>query len=281
MTDEIKTEDVMETFDKLDESLVIAELKGNFLQEYVYSYIDKGKQVTGLSLVGVRETVREMNKRGLTRIAITDKPPIKYETDDYIEIWTYAKDELNGGGNWGIKRQSKFIYRKDSSTSNNVFAMEQALSKSQRNAQRGLIPEHAVKEMIAEYIKSGYVRKVGEKDVGNMLSGKQSKSKNSTDYDRSKEDPNAKPKTKINPKTGKSYCPKVARLHVLATKDYGLNDDEYKKLCIRVTGKEHSKDYINQDCWNIEDEMIKQAVKEAEEILEPELQQEFEESLDK
>ena len=165
ITDVVKKEDVMETFDKLDESQAIAELKGNFLQEYVYSFKDKGVVVTGLSLIGVRETSREMNKRKLARIGISDKEPVVIETDDYIEVRTYAKDELNGGGYWGIKRQPKTIYKKGGGTAVNRFTIEQALAKAQRNAIRGLIPEPFVKEMIKAYVGKGYVRKVIEGEV--------------------------------------------------------------------------------------------------------------------
>lgn len=160
-TEIVKKEDVMVTFDKLDESQALAELKGASLQEYVYSFKDKGVAVTGLSLVGVRETVREMNKRGFSRTGIADTAPIINETDDYIEVQTYAKDELNGGGYWGIKRQPK----KFSTGTLNRFCMEQALSKAQRNAMRGLIPEPFVKEMIATYLGEGKSRKVTTSEV--------------------------------------------------------------------------------------------------------------------
>ncbi|MEN6291476.1 MAG: RecT family recombinase [Methanobacterium sp.] len=88
-------------------------------------------------------------------------------------------------------------------------------------------------------------------------------------YDRSNENPDDKPKEKISDKTGKSYIPKVTRLYTLATKVYGLNDKDFKELCIRVTGKEHSRDYTNKDCWDIEDELIK-TVNNTEEITESE-----------
>jgi hypothetical protein len=95
-------------------------------------------------------------------------------------------------------------------------------------------------------------------------------------YDRSKEDPNAKPKTVWNDKTKKYSTPKVSRLYMLATKEYGMSNDDFKSLCIKITGKEHSKDYVNQDCWNIEDEMKKINNNEVEEIIavkhEPEIE---------
>ena len=186
-TEIVKKEDVMETFDKLDESQALAELKGASLQEYVYSFEDKGVKVTGLSLVGVRETVREMNKRGFSRTGIAERAPIINETDNYIEVQTYAKDELNGGGYWGIKRQDKLTRKKDGSTTPNRFCMEQALSKAQRNAMRGLIPEPFVKEMIATYLKAGKGRKVSKDEV------ETNKSEDSTD--------NTKENKKLDAKT--------------------------------------------------------------------------------
>jgi len=263
----VKTEDVMETFDKLDEHQAIAELKGEYLEQYVYSFKDKGVEVKGLSLMGVRETAREMNKRGFAKIAVSEREPIVIETDNYIEVRIYAKDDLNGGGYWGIKRQQKFF----STGSENRFAIEQALSKAQRNAIRGLISEPFVKEMIAEYLKRGLGVTVNTGQVVETIKDRKQIATITTQptFDRSKQDSKAKPKTKINPKTNKEYCPTVARLYSLSSKVYGLGADDFHKLCLDVTGKEHSKDYTNQDCWDIEDEMIKRATDEVEKMIAP------------
>ena len=137
--------------ERADEEQILAELMGNFLDEFVYEFEQQGKKVTGLSLAGVRETVRYMNKNGMARISISDREPKVREEDDWIEVWVYAKDELNGSGAWGIKRQVK----KYVSGKTNEFAMEQALSKAQRNAQRALIPENYVKEMINKFKNQG------------------------------------------------------------------------------------------------------------------------------
>jgi len=140
-----------EIMERADEEQILAELMGNFLNEFVYEFEQQGRKITGLSLAGVRETVRYMNKNGIARISISDREPKVREEDDWIEVWVYAKDELNGGGAWGIKRQQK----KYVSGRLNEFAMEQALSKAQRNAQRALIPENYVKEMITKFKGQG------------------------------------------------------------------------------------------------------------------------------
>lgn len=151
------TEDPYVAMEKADEHQVLAEMQGRFIQELVYSFNQGGQEVTGLSLAGVRETVRTMNSRGLSRIRISAQEPKITETDDYYQVMVYAEDVQNGGGAWGAKRQEKRHAR----GAVNVFAMEMALSKAQRNAQRALIPEYFVKAMIEEFMsKKGTVRRM-------------------------------------------------------------------------------------------------------------------------
>ena len=165
-------------FDAEDDQQILAEIQGRnleILDRMVYSFTDRrGNAVTGLSLTGVRETVREMNRRGLARIKVTSEPPIIRETDEYIDVVVYAEDELNGGGSWGTKRQSK-------QTGNyaNPFALEQALSKAQRNAMFALIPAAYVVEMIREYSEQGRAhelksgpRQIAELPAGNRREGR-------------------------------------------------------------------------------------------------------------
>ncbi|MBA2705850.1 MAG: hypothetical protein H0U60_18595 [Blastocatellia bacterium] len=139
-----------EEMEKMDEQMVLDEIKGRAIDTLVYQIPQGGSTITGLSLSGVRETARVMNKQGQARIRISDKEPTVIETDDYFEVRIYAVDEMNGGGNWGIKRQEKKYARGGL----NVFAYEQALAKAQRNAIRGLIPEWFVKQMIDSWIRA-------------------------------------------------------------------------------------------------------------------------------
>lgn len=136
--------------ERADEQMVLEEIKGRAIDTLVYEV----RGVTGLSLAGVRETARVMNNKSLARIKIADREPIVIESDDYFEVRVYGIDEMNGGGNWGIKRQSK---RYDDGKPN-TFAYEQALAKAQRNALRGLIPEWFVKQMIDAWRQRGNVK---------------------------------------------------------------------------------------------------------------------------
>ena len=161
-TTEVLPPEMMTPFqvmERADEDLILAELQGAALEVFVYSFTDKaGKIITGLSLPGVRETVRVMNARGAARIKISDRPPQISESDTHYEVLVYAVDEQNGGGAWGIKRQAKRF----PGGMINEFALEQALSKSQRNALRALIPETWVNVMIQDFLRSGKGRKLEE-----------------------------------------------------------------------------------------------------------------------
>lgn len=148
-------------FDAQDDAQIMAEIQGrnlDILSQMVYSYTDRrGNTITGLSLTGVRETVREMNRRGLARIRVTATPPQITETDEYVDVIVYAEDDLNGGGAWGAKRQPK-----KAGNYANPFAMEQALSKAQRNAMLALIPATYVVEVIKEYSQDGKTHAISE-----------------------------------------------------------------------------------------------------------------------
>lgn len=133
--------------DRLDEAQILAELKGASLDKMIYQF----GTVTGLSVAGVRETVRKLNNNRLGRIRISKQEPSIHETEDFIEVRVYAEDEMNGGGNWGIKRQEKFTQGRNGAKVADAFALEKALSKAQRNALRALIPESFVAGMIKEF----------------------------------------------------------------------------------------------------------------------------------
>jgi len=268
---EIKPEDVMETFDRLDEQQAIAELKGQYLEQYVYNFKDNGIEVTGLSLMGVRETARELNKRNLARISISEREPIIIETDDYVEARVYAKDELNGGGYWGIKRQSK----KYSTGTENKFAVEQALSKAQRNALRGLIPEPFVKEMITEYLKSGRGVNVKPEQVTKVKkeykaipvkeqTQQQQLQQKQQDFDWSKIDLNKVPKWSFS-KDKKPVAPPIVKRLFAIAKNYNISKKDFFETSKFLTGKEHSYQWTYGDIKKIEEEMHKVKAQQANE----------------
>lgn len=154
-------QDPFSEMERMDEQQVLDEIKGRAIESLVYEIRQGGQTVTGLSLAGVREVVRSMNASGKARMGISEREPIITETEDYFEVKAFAQDTQNGGGYWGIKRQSK----KYEGGRTNQFALEQALAKAQRNALRGIIPEYFAKEMIDAFRQRGKAQVIDGKQI--------------------------------------------------------------------------------------------------------------------
>jgi len=144
--------------DKEDEKQIIAEMRGEILKTYVYSYTDKGRKVTGLSKAGIDAAVKEAGAHG-EAMRILDKQVYRDE-DCYEVIVTAGRFVVDKSGSGkeilldttlGAKRQMK----KYPNGKINPFAFEQAVVKAERNAKRKLLPEKLISELIKEYIKKG------------------------------------------------------------------------------------------------------------------------------
>lgn len=160
-------EEVFHAMDYADEEMVLAELQGRTeaLEHYVYSFTDRdGKLITGLSLSGTREAARALALASLAnptlvQPTIPDPPTVIQETPEYIRLQATALD-LRTGFRWhGFVEQDKFyIDRETKEAKPRKFAFVIATSKVQRNALRGLLPEHWIIEMIRAYVEQGKVR---------------------------------------------------------------------------------------------------------------------------
>ena len=146
-----------------DDKLVEKEVLGQTTKTMVYEYENENEEIVhGLSYQGVREAVRIINRRRDSghRIQISDKPPI-IERDimmqgvQGVEVQIYATDIESGGGSWGLKFEpwQKQIFDGKGNTTTNHFALEQALSKAQRNAMFNLLPADLIEQMIAKFVK--------------------------------------------------------------------------------------------------------------------------------
>ncbi len=145
---EQKTEAPAESFsimERADEAMIEKEIKGEFLDQMVYSFEIAGKRIVGLSWVGVKEVVRRMGN-----IRVLD--PMITETDTLFQVICKARDEIRNLEMFGVSRQSKKARRKDGSEYDDEFALHKALSKAQRNAIRAVIPEVFIKTAIDEFL---------------------------------------------------------------------------------------------------------------------------------
>jgi len=129
-----------------DDDQVLIEIQGGFLKDFIYSFPTKEGNVTGLSWAGVKEIARQMGNISIEDLEIT-------ETPDTYRVKAKAKDITKNVSMYGVTEQSKQITTKSGTKIDDLHALSKCVSRSQRNAIRGLIPENLIKAMIEEYNK--------------------------------------------------------------------------------------------------------------------------------
>jgi hypothetical protein len=145
-------------FDRQDDAAVIARIQGAALREMVYAFQQRGATIYGLGIDGAEECKRELARMG--EVIRMDEVEIMRETPD--EAYFRAKAsrwavKLNASDmlldtTIELKRQPKFITRRDGSQEPDEFWLEKGGSKASRNAILNLVPEQ-VKQMVIERFK--------------------------------------------------------------------------------------------------------------------------------
>jgi hypothetical protein len=141
-----------------DDKLIEAEILGQAMEHYVYSFVQEGKTVTGLSVAGVNEVARLLNRNPKTGVKIRIMPDtlqiernVDYDGVKGVEVRVVAENMVTGETGIGIKFEA---YKKTGKrgTYENTFAVEKATSKAERNAKRKLMPEKMAVEMIKKFV---------------------------------------------------------------------------------------------------------------------------------
>ncbi|MDI6860340.1 MAG: hypothetical protein QMC85_07580 [Methanocellales archaeon] len=127
--------------ERKDEDQILAEIKGEILKEYVYSFPSGGRQVTGLSYAGVKEVARRLGSITLSDLKIDER-------EDSYTVQVKATDKIRDFQMWGVAKQPKKMKLRDGTEVEDQFALQKAVSKSQRNALRAIIPEKIAIEML-------------------------------------------------------------------------------------------------------------------------------------
>ena len=141
-----KDQDTFLQFENRDESQIMHELQGGMLDEFIYSFKESGRTVTGLSWAGVKECARRMGG-----IEVLDADIV--ESVKEFRVIVRAKDTKTQAVMLGVSAQAKIIETKSGRRYEDKFALQKAVSKAQRNAIRCLIPEAFVKQMITKMQK--------------------------------------------------------------------------------------------------------------------------------
>ncbi len=139
--DKPQKQDTFLQFEHRDEDQIMREIQGGMLEEFVYSFKESGRTVTGLSWAGVKECARRMGGIEVLDADIS-------ESVKEFRVICRARDQKTKAVMLGVSAQSKMIETKSGRRYEDKFALQKAVSKAQRNAIRCLIPEAFVKQMI-------------------------------------------------------------------------------------------------------------------------------------
>jgi len=159
---------VYQIMDAMDDEIIKAELENRVVKTWVYSYRGSdGKQVEGLSKVGVDACCTEMAKTG----HVIREGEVKFSADptnkEYILFMGQATRHVLDGEKHiemevvnGTKRQWIKMKRKDGSIVDDPFWFEKGAMKALRNARSRLIPEEIRTKIITFARQQNRVKEV-------------------------------------------------------------------------------------------------------------------------
>jgi hypothetical protein len=134
---EAKTEDrtqIFQVLDHRDENQILAEMRGEILEDLVYDVTIQGKRVTNLSYAGVKEAIRHRGNVEILDVHIE-------ETDKEIRVTIKMRDLQNRIDVIGASSVEK----------EKPFAYILAVNKAERNAFAKLIPAKWLATLIDDY----------------------------------------------------------------------------------------------------------------------------------
>lgn len=174
----VKRDDaIFRVMDKLDEQAYLDELKGRVVDSWVYHFTQEGKELWGLSKVGIDEASSELAKAGEVirelDMQVLNDPDADYER--YVvkagrfavklNAQTGESHEILLETVFGTKRQCKTQTLRNGRTAPNGFYFEHGTMKAARNARARLIPVSIKAKIIAFAKEQGKVRTIKHEEV--------------------------------------------------------------------------------------------------------------------
>jgi len=139
-----------EEMEAKDDSQIIAEMKGEFkaeiLKQLFYSFESGGRTVVGLSYKGVKQMAMRQGH-------IETKELELKETEKAWIVSCKARDKAKDLEVYGVAIQPKEMILRSGGKMSDPFALTKAVSKSQRNALRGLISEVVITETYKRWLE--------------------------------------------------------------------------------------------------------------------------------
>jgi len=128
--------EVFQAFERRDENQILAEMRGELLEELVYDIEIQGRRVTNLSYGGVKEAIRRRGRVEILEVRTE-------ETDSEIRALVRIRDHENQIDVLGASTAEK----------NKPFAYTLALNKAERNGFAKLIPAKWYAVLIDEWLQ--------------------------------------------------------------------------------------------------------------------------------
>lgn len=129
--------------EKRDEDQILANMRGEVLGTYVYSFTQGGRTITSISYAGVKEAIRRRGNVSFDECHCCHKQIHTEETPEEIRASVTVWDLTNNVKFLGASSASKKL----------PFAYTLAVNKAERNALRKLLPEKALALMIKEFLE--------------------------------------------------------------------------------------------------------------------------------
>jgi hypothetical protein len=123
--------------ERQDEAQIAAEMRGELLGQYVYRINLHGREITNLSIAGIREAVRRRGGVEIMEFHVED-------VEDEFRATVKVRDHVNQIDVVGASTCKK----------SQPFAYTIAMNKAERNAFRKLVPEKLLALLIGEYQKT-------------------------------------------------------------------------------------------------------------------------------
>jgi len=164
----IESQDIFEKFEQLDDKIILAELENRVLDEWVYHFVQDGKDIWGIGKAGIDGCTKEMGKIGIALREDWVKFAIDPTHSEFVLFSAcVSKHFVDKSGEAmveaaiGTKRQwIKIKRRSDGKIVANKFWFEQGSIKALRNAKSRLIPEDIKAKVIAFAKQHKKVRKI-------------------------------------------------------------------------------------------------------------------------
>jgi hypothetical protein len=158
-----------ELMDAADDEQILAEVKGKgatVIEEWVYSFEQDGKEITGLSWTGTKNAAVWLARKGWGKLNIKTVDYKQDPTDpEYMLFNAIAEDTQNGLSMPGFKRQWTKLKTRKGDIITNPFWYEQGASKAMRNAMQALMPADWIASMIKDWMENGKVKKIEMKQA--------------------------------------------------------------------------------------------------------------------